>query len=173
MSNFAKARLLLAGAVLTGCIGCDQTTKYIATSTLQGELPRSYLADTIRLHYVQNPGGFLGAGGSLSPRLRFWLFTVMNCSLLGGVGFVLVKHWSMKRSTFLLLLLILAGGIGNLIDRVLYDGLVTDFLNVGVGPLRTGIFNVADMAVMGSSIGLLLLFREEKHFAAQEEAAGD
>jgi signal peptidase II len=38
------------------------------------------------------------------------------------------------------LALLLAGGFGNLIDRVLHDGSVTDFLNVGIGPIRTGIF---------------------------------
>ena len=40
---------------------------------------------------------------------------------------------------FVSLAYILAGGVGNLIDRVFNDGLVTDFLNIGVGPLRTGI----------------------------------
>ena len=44
--------------------------------------------------------------------------------------------------------LIAGGGVGNWIDRVTNDGRVTDFLNVGVGNLRTGIFNVADMVLM-------------------------
>jgi signal peptidase II len=43
----------------------------------------------------------------------------------------------------------------NLIDRILYDGRVTDFLNFGIGPLRTGIFNVADVVGV---IGAVLLF---------------
>ena len=33
-------------------------------------------------------------------------------------------------------------------DRVTQGGNVTDFLNIGVGPLRTGIFNCADVALM-------------------------
>ena len=45
------------------------------------------------------------------------------------------------------LALLLAGALGNLIDRIRWDGLVIDFLNLGIGPLRTGVFNVADMAV--------------------------
>ena len=40
-----------------------------------------------------------------------------------------------------------AGGASNLADR-LARGTVTDFINVGVGSLRTGIFNVADVAIM-------------------------
>ncbi len=52
--------------------------------------------------------------------------------------------------------LICGGGIGNLVDRVRYDGYVTDFLNLGIGPLRTGIFNVADVALM-AGIALFML----------------
>ena len=49
--------------------------------------------------------------------------------------------------------MIIGGGAGNLIDRIQYDGVVIDFLNVGVGPVRTGVFNVADVAVIA---GVLL-----------------
>jgi signal peptidase II len=56
---------------------------------------------------------------------------------------------------FVALAFIAGGGISNLIDRLIYGGLVTDFLNVGIGPFRTGIFNVADMAILA---GALLLF---------------
>jgi signal peptidase II len=53
--------------------------------------------------------------------------------------------------------LFVAGGASNWIDR-LANGRVVDFLNVGVGPVRTGIFNVADVALMG---GGALLFAAE------------
>jgi len=49
----------------------------------------------------------------------------------------------------------LAGGVSNLVDRIAM-GRVIDFLNIGVGPVRTGIFNVADVAIM-AGIGLLML----------------
>jgi signal peptidase II len=55
------------------------------------------------------------------------------------------------------LALIFAGGASNLLDRVAH-GSVIDFMNVGVGPLRTGIFNVADVAIM-AGVALLLLTR--------------
>jgi signal peptidase II len=55
------------------------------------------------------------------------------------------------------LVLFVAGGASNWVDRAL-RGNVVDFLNVGIGPLRTGIFNVADMAIM---LGIALwLFAE-------------
>jgi signal peptidase II len=43
-----------------------------------------------------------------------------------------------------------------LIDRVIYDGRVVDFLNAGIGPIRTGVFNVADMAITTGAILLLI-----------------
>ena len=48
-----------------------------------------------------------------------------------------------------------AGGSANLVDRMT-RGSVIDFMNVGLGPLRTGIFNVADMAIMLGA-GLVIL----------------
>ena len=51
--------------------------------------------------------------------------------------------------------LFLAGGFSNWFDR-LNDGRVIDFLNVGIGGLRTGIFNVADVAIMvGAALFLI------------------
>ncbi|HEY8123705.1 MAG TPA: signal peptidase II, partial [Myxococcota bacterium] len=45
-------------------------------------------------------------------------------------------------------------------DRVLNAGAVTDFVSLGVGPLRTGIFNLADVAIMAGAALLLLPIRE-------------
>ena len=64
------------------------------------------------------------------------------------------------------LCLIFGGGVSNLIDRVA-RGWVIDFLNVGIGSLRTGIFNVADMALMlGVAIVLLTGHRPPEAKAA-------
>ena len=49
---------------------------------------------------------------------------------------------------------VLGGGLSNLLDRIAYGGDVVDFINLGIGSLRTGIFNAADVAIMA---GMLLL----------------
>ena len=58
------------------------------------------------------------------------------------------------------MLLVSAGGVGNLVDCIVRNGHVIDFMNLGLGPVRTGIFNVADVQIM-VGLGLLLLARRE------------
>lgn len=157
MSNVVskRARLLLGLCILVTAIGGDQATKQIAMKSLRGTLPVSYFADTVRLQYAENTGAFLGLGKSLSAPKRFWIFTVATAVLLAGLGAFLVVKWDAACLSFIALCMILAGGIGNMLDRLLHDGIVIDFLNLGIGWLRTGIFNVADVAI---TAGVVLLW---------------
>ena len=166
-------RLAMLLAVLVSCIGCDQVTKSIATRELAPLPVQSFLGDTLRLQYAQNAGAFLGVGGGLDSQTRFWGLTVVNGALLVVLAYVLLTRWNMSRGNFAAWGLILAGGISNLIDRVSQRGLVTDFLNVGIGPVRTGIFNVADMAVTaGFAVFLVVWWREERRAKKYGVAAG-
>ncbi len=140
--------MMIAIVILSSCIGCDQATKTMATQTLQDKPPKSYLADTVRLSYALNPGGFLSFGSGLPDQVRTVVFIALNSCLLAGICVFLYVKRNVSTALFVSLVLVLAGGIGNLIDRLSNHGLVTDFLNVGIGSLRTGVFNVADMAVM-------------------------
>jgi signal peptidase II len=152
MNRHRLSRLGMLAAVLISCIGCDRVTKSIATRSL-APLPRqSFLGDTVRLEYALNPGAFLGMGGRLDPATRFWLLVGANAVVMAILAYVLLVKWNMARVPFAAGALILAGGIGNLIDRISQNGLVTDFLNLGIGPLRTGIFNVADMAITAGCV---------------------
>lgn len=153
MSLGARTRIALL-AVLLATIGCDRVTKHVATATLAGTPARSYLADTVRLTYSENTGGFLGLGAGLPPVARTALFTVGTGIALAALAFAaLRRRWGAL--PLLGLTLFVAGGVSNWIDRVAH-GSVVDFLNLGIGPLRTGIFNVADVAIMaGAAIFLL------------------
>jgi signal peptidase II len=122
----------------------------------------SYLGDTLRLQLTYNRGAFLSLGHSLPDVLRHSIFTVGICFiLLGALAFALLSK-SGAFSVVLAVSLFIAGGVGNLIDRILHDGTFVDFLNVGIGSLRTGIFNVADVAIMGGA-ALLLFTTLRKH----------
>jgi len=153
-----RARLLLVGALLVACVGCDQATKGLASSILQPGRRLSLLGDTLRLELTRNAGAFLGLGDTLAPGVRGLIFT-------WGVALVVVGSLAMalgrraSTATALGAALVAGGGLGNLWDRVVRDGLVTDFLNLGVGRLRTGIFNVADLAIMAGAVLLALAAR--------------
>lgn len=151
-----SVRLLVLALLAVVCIGCDQATKKIATDRLSNSPPISMFGDTLRLQYAENPGGFLGLGGRLSADARFVFLVVFNGAVLAGVSCALLAPTRMSRTNFVALALILTGGIGNMIDRLNNNGLVTDFLNVGIGPVRTGIFNVADIAISAGAIALTL-----------------
>jgi signal peptidase II len=110
---------------------------------------------TIRLQYIENRGAFLSLGASLSAGFRFWIFTVLVALALIVMLFYSVRSKTLPRLPAVGLSLLIGGGTSNLIDRLIYDGAVIDFLNVGIGGLRTGIFNMADVAIVAGA-GLLL-----------------
>jgi signal peptidase II len=148
-------RLGLAALALA-TVGCDRVTKHLATRLLEGEPARSYLGDTVRIVYAENVGGFLGLGSGLPEGLRTAVFTIVTGLVLLALTVVTLRG-RFRGLRLAALVLFLAGGASNWIDRAV-RGSVVDFLNVGLGPLRTGIFNVADMAIM---LGALLLLIAE------------
>ena len=104
----------------------------------------------------------MGAGSRLPPSTRFAILVVVNAVFLSMIAGLLILKRPVARAQHFAVVLLLAGGIGNLIDRLFHNGLVIDFLNVGIGPVRTGIFNVADMAIM-AGFAILILYRPSAH----------
>ncbi len=147
------ARLVLAVAIAL-TISCDRATKHLAVTTLAGASGRSFLADTVRLEYVENAGGFLSLGADLPPAVRTGFFTIgTGVALVAAVAGAIVFRWT--GWPLVGLSLFVAGGASNWVDRVV-RGSVIDFINVGYGPLRTGIFNVADVAIM-LGVGIVVI----------------
>ena len=142
----AGSRLLLLGALIVSSVGCDQATKAIANAAIGSGPSLSYFGDTVRLTYAENPGGFLSVGANLPPAVRSLVFGAVPALVVLGLMVPLVRNHALSRGEAIALALIVSGALGNLIDRLVL-GAVRDFLNVGIGPLRTGIFNVADVAV--------------------------
>src|SRR5262249_13968730 len=150
-------RLALVALVLLSCVGCDRATKFIAREALASTDPISLLNGSIRFEYVENPGALLSLGADLPDNIRFLLLVIF-------VGFVLaltlaftIKARTISLLQLLGLSLIIGGGIGNLIDRIFNEGAVVDFVSLGIGSLRTGVFNMADVAII-SGIIIFLLF---------------
>ncbi len=146
---------LLALSIMAAVIAFDQLTKAAARAWLVPGERHSWLGDVFRLELVRNAGAFLSLGASLPPGVRSALFT-------WGVGVVVVgAAWmalfrAHSRPALVGAALVAGGGLGNLWDRLVAGGLVVDFMNLGLGSLRTGIFNVADLAIVGGALVLVL-----------------
>ncbi len=148
--------IIIVFIILLSCAGCDQATKAIAKEYLPRNEIMSFMSDTVRLQYIENKGGFLSMGDSLPEKTRGLIFTVAAGVIVVLMLCYLLVASSLTPTITIALSLICGGGFGNLIDRILYGGHVIDFLNVGIGDLRTGIFNVADVALMAGAFLILL-----------------
>ncbi len=108
------------------------------------------LGDFVRFIYVRNPGSAMG----LFPVGRWFL---VGFSLLAALALVFLFRSTNPEQTLRrgAIAAIFGGALGNLVDRIFYDGLVVDFIDIGIGAHRFYTFNVADMGV---SIGGAILF---------------
>ena len=158
LSRAAQLSVLLL--LLATSFGCDQAAKLVAQATLSDSAPVSYLNGLVRFEYAENSGAFLSLGSALPSSARFFLLEVLVGALLVvGIGItVFSQRLSLRQKA--VLALAVGGGLGNLIDRVSH-GAVVDFVSLGVGPLRTGIFNLADVAITVGMVGVLWLASTE------------
>jgi signal peptidase II len=155
-----RTRHLLAFAtVLVACFGCDQASKQVAQSLLADAGRVSLAGDAVRFQLTSNLGGFLGLGSTLPQAARSLLLVWFVPSVLALLFVHFLRSAHTARSEWIALGLLAGGGLGNWLDRVLNGGAVTDFVSLGVGPLRTGIFNVADLAVVAGVLLLVLAAR--------------
>lgn len=171
MTENQKKRMTIV-ATLAVTLGLDQITKVIVRNTMDRNIPIEVIGDYAKLVYVENDGAMLSMGNNLPDFWKVVLLSVVPAAiLLALLVYTFIKIDTPKNQRFGLSL-ILGGGIGNVADRIFY-GSVTDFMNVGIGDCtycRTGIFNVADMAIM-LGIGILLVsqYRGTKKSKSSEE----
>ncbi len=159
-------RLATISLIMVSLIAVDHLTKWLAIQFLADQGTRySFAGDMFRLQYAENTGAFMSLGAGLPDGVRASIMTGLNTIILGALLLYLICS---KKIAFLPLCafsFVAAGGIGNLIDRLFRNGCVVDFMNMGVSVnqfhLRTGIFNVADVAIMAGLF--LIIFNEGMH----------
>ena len=150
--------LLLSVLSIALLIGADQFTKHLAVVHLREQPPIVIWPDVFELQYCENPG----VAFSLLENQR-WIFIPLTVIIMLLVIVVMFRSPLCKHVLFRLsCVLIAAGGIGNLIDRI-YLGYVIDFLYFKL--IDFPIFNVADCCVVVGAIFLifylLFIFKEE------------
>lgn len=139
--------------------GVDQATKWLAVEYLVlGGTVEVLPFFNLTLGY--NPGAAFSFLGDADGWQRWFLSAVA-----GGVSVLLIYWLARLRESepwlSLGLALILAGAVGNFIDR-LRLGEVVDFLHLHYGSFHWPLFNVADIAItLGAGLVILLAFRPE------------
>ena len=131
-------RIKLIGFVTLACVLLDQLSKVVAKSYLNLTEVHSFFGDTVRFTLAHNRGAFLSLGASLPESIRQPLFSVGVGVLLIALLVYALRSKALDRLALIALALIFSGGASNLGDRVAYGGYVVDYVQVGIGWLRSG-----------------------------------
>lgn len=143
-------------AAVAALIGIDQLIKLWAVQVLQPVGAMPLIPRVVELRFVLNPG----MAFSLLSGKQLFLIIATSAALL-AVAYGLFFRSRGKRLQQAALVLVLGGGIGNLIDRVL-NGEVVDYINLLF--MQFAVFNFADICVcVGVGLWVLVIFLEELH----------
>ena len=164
-----KLRITIDMAIIAVLVIIDQLTQQWAVKTLKDSDPIILIKGVLQLYYL--PSGNTGAAfGILSGHRVLFLF--IAAAVVGVIIFLLFGLPDDKRFTILriLLLFIAAGGVGNMIDRLVLS-YVIDFIYFYL--INFPIFNVADCYVTVATIvlALLIIFKySEEDFRILEQS---
>ncbi|MGQ9647397.1 MAG: signal peptidase II [Thermodesulfobacteriota bacterium] len=155
-----KYRVLLI--ILLWVLSVDQWTKHSIQSRLALHHTIPIVKGFFNLTHVRNPGGAFGVLGGVKGALGSALFLILS---LVAIGVILVFFFKTKEHEDLLSLafsLVLAGAIGNLIDRFRF-GEVIDFLDFYLFSFHWPAFNIADSAIcVGMGLIVLEIFLRDR-----------
>lgn len=165
----------IALAVAAGLIGLDQLTKFLIDSNMRvhESFPVIAIGDQhiLNITYEQNTG----AAFSILEGKQF-LLIIATTLIIAAVLWALLSKRVKKTPYIWAMSLIVAGGIGNLIDRIA-RGFVVDFIDVKI--IKFAVFNVADICAVVGAIAFLLFVivdeikeskaKKENEVSAEEE----
>ncbi len=147
----------------------DQISKFLIVANFElGGEPLTVLGGLFNIRYVENSG----AAWSILEG-KTWLLVAMSLLIMAVCIFMLVKKTYGSKLMFWSISIVLAGGLGNLIDRLFRGGKVVDFIEFGF--VKFPVFNVADIAVCTGAGLIVLLFiiesiKEYKDAKVRKEA---
>ena len=162
------AQIIAVVLILVG-VGLDQLTKYLVVSNMALHESIDIIPGVFRFTYIHNDGA---AFGSLDNAR--WVFMVL--SIVAIIGILVYMFWKKPQDKLMLsaLILIVSGGIGNMIDRIAL-GYVIDFIDFCAFPkVWMWVFNVADSFVcIGAGLLILWLVLDmiREHKAEKEKKA--
>ena len=152
VDKISLKRILLFAVSVILLIALDQLTKYLAVIYLKDNGSVVLIDGILELLYVENRGAAFGIMHGMG-----WLFIVLALLVSAAVIYIYVKmpHEGKFLPLEACMACIVAGAIGNIIDRI-RNGFVVDFIYFCL--IDFPVFNVADIFVTCSAIALIVLF---------------
>lgn len=149
-----KVIVLLSTTLVTLIL--DQWSKFWAAHYLKFEAPHTFLGGTVKFIYAENRGAWGSLGSNWPEAIRWPFLMVLPLVILLSLAVYILLYRLGHKAEVVGLCLIVAGGLGNLIDRFRFN-YVIDMFWMGFPQTiwQTNIFNVADMVIM-AGFGLLL-----------------
>lgn len=142
---------ILASLIGIIILVADQVSKYWVANNLLMSESYTFLPKVIDITYIHNDGAAWGMlGGHTWFLLSMTLVVMLVCLAL------LLKYGVKDKLMFWAIILVLSGGLGNMIDRIFRGGRVIDFLHFEFWPTFP-VFNIADCAIVVGA-GLLMLY---------------
>lgn len=144
---------ILAAVVAIIVLAADRFSKYIVSNNLIPGTSYDFIPGFMDVTYIENDGAAWGMLGGYT----WLLISITIVVMLAGIALLL--KWGLKdKVLFWAAMLILSGGIGNMIDRIFNGGFVVDFLNFTF--IDFPVFNIADCSiVIGAGLIILSLFK--------------
>ncbi|MGD8534462.1 MAG: signal peptidase II [Candidatus Aminicenantes bacterium] len=146
-------RRLIFPIIIFALLGIDQLTKALIARSIPFQSSQSVIPGFFNLTHIRNRGAIFGFFSHSESRILFIFLTLVSLVALGLVIYYFFKTPSSQRFMKISLSVILAGALGNLIDRV-FRGYVIDFLDFHIKNWHWPSFNVADACI---TIGAFLL----------------
>jgi len=140
----------------------DQLSKILIRNNVEQYSDIKLVGEYFILTNVENSGAFLGMGSDFSPIMKSIFLVILPIVILTCIIIYVYRDKEIDKISLIGFSIIIGGGIGNIFDRIIY-GSVTDFLFIDLGGIfKTGIFNIADLAVTTGMILILLMSFKNK-----------
>lgn len=150
-------RILLVIFIILIIICIDQSIKILVSNNLYNS-SMVMIKGVLNLTYIENTGGAYGIGSNSTI-----MFIIINIIVIGLLTkFIVSKSEEIDLDILISVSLIIAGGVGNLIDRI-FRGHVIDYIDINP-IIKYPVFNIADICVFLGCIVIVikLLYRRNK-----------
>lgn len=147
-------KILCILTILTACFITDQYTKKLAQKHIKPRGTIKLIDNYVIFKYAENKGAFLSIFSKLPKNVRIVILIALPSIAILAALLYIFTHLSLTYSLLAAFSFIIGGGLSNVFDRVVNNHSVIDFMNIGFGKIRTGVFNVADLYIM---LGMFML----------------